>query len=524
MTAAAAPLEAPVVNKWMITLTIMTGAIMSALDTSIVNVALPYMRGNLGASVEEITWVATAYILSSVIMMPIVALLSARFGRKNLFMGSVLLFTLTSMLCGLAWDLPSMVVFRTLQGIGGGALMPISLAILRESFPPEEHGMAMGLFGLGVVLGPAFGPTLGGWLTDHFAWPWIFYINVPVGLVNLLLVARYIHDPDYLVREKGRLDLAGLALLVIGLGALQLMLEKGETENWFSSDLIVVLAAVATVGLLLFVWRELTVERPAVNLRLLKDMTFASGTLIGGALGIGLYASLFLLPFFLQQLLGYSAFDAGLALMPRSAAMALAMPIAGRLYNRLGPRTLIVTGLLIDVYSFWELSRLSLDVGFWDIFFPQLWQGIGFGFIFVALSTVTLSSMKKAQMTAASGLYQVVRYVCGSIGIALAATGLTHGEATYHSLLSEQLSAGSTALQQWLQPLTALFYGNGSDLPTARLQAWSLLDGNLARQASMLSFNHIFGLFTLLFLFCLPLVLLLRAKGGTPPVEEIIID
>ena len=522
MTAAVS--EAPVVNKWMITLTVMTGAIMSALDTSIVNVALPYMRGNLGATVEEITWVATAYILSSVIMMPIIALLSARFGRKNIFMGSVLLFTLTSMLCGLAWDLPSMVVFRTLQGIGGGALMPITQAILRESFPPEEQGMAMGVFGLGVVLGPAFGPTLGGWLTDHYSWPWIFFINVPVGVVNLLLVARYIHDPGYLVRDKGRLDLAGLVLLVLGLGSLQLMLEKGETENWFSSDLIVALAVLAAVGLLLFIWRELTAERPAVDLRLLKDLTFASGTLIGGALGVGLYASLFLLPLFLQQLLGYPAFDSGLALMPRSATMALAMPIAGRFYNRLGPRKLIVAGLLINVFSFWQLSRLSLDVGFWDIFFPQLWQGIGFGLIFVSLSTVALSSMQKSQMTAASGLYNVVRYVCGSIGIALAATGLTHGEATYHSLLAERLSAGSTALQQWLQPLTALFYGHGSDLATARLQAWSLLDGNLARQAGMLSFNHIFALFTLLFLFCLPLVLLLRGQGGTPPVEELIVD
>lgn len=524
MNPTAAKDETLVVRKWMITLTVMTGAIMSALDTSIVNVALPYMRGNLGATVEEITWVATAYILSSVIMMPIIALLSARFGRKNIFMGSVLLFTLTSMLCGLAWNLPSMVAFRTLQGIGGGALMPISLAILRESFPPEEQGMAMGFFGLGVVLGPAFGPTLGGWLTDHFAWPWIFFINVPVGIVNLLLVARYIQDPPYLVRERGRLDLLGLLLMVIGLGSLQLMLEKGEMEDWFSSDLIIALAVIAAVGLLLFVWRELTTARPAVDLRLLKDLTFASGTLIGGALGIGLYASIFVLPLFLQQLLGYPAFDAGLALMPRSAAMALAMPVAGRLYNRLGPRTLIVVGLLINVFSFWELSRLSLDVGFWDIFFPQLWQGIGFGMIFVSLTTVALSSMRKAQMTAASGLYQVVRYVCGSIGIALAATGLTHGEATYHSLLSEQLSAGSAALEQWLQPLTGLFYGSGSDAATARLQAWSLLDGSLSRQAGMLAYNHLFALFTLLFLFCLPLVLLLRGKGGTPPVEEIIID
>lgn len=509
-------------HKWIIALTVMTGAILSALDTSIVNVALPYMRGSLDASVEEIAWVATSYILSSVIVMPIIALLSSRFGRRNFYIASVLLFTSTSMMCGMAWNLSSMIAFRTLQGIGGGALVPLSQAILRENFPPEEQGMAMGIFGLGVVLGPAFGPTLGGWLTDNFSWPWIFYINVPMGILNLLMLFRYIHDPPYLVRERGKLDVLGLFLMITGLGALQLMLEKGEQKDWFASDLIITLAIVAAIGLLLFVWRELRVERPAVDLRLLKDPTFTSGTLIGGALGVGLYASLFLLPLFLQQLLGYPAFDSGVALMPRSIAMAIIMPMAGKFYNRLGPKILISTGLVINAFSFWQLSTLAVNSGFWEIFFPQVWQGVGFGLIFVALSTVSLSTIKKASMTAATGLYNVVRQVFGSIGIAFAATTLTRGENLFHGLLTEHIIAGRDILDQWFHQLNGLFFTHGSDAVLSRAQALKFLDTSLSRQGAMLSFNHVFQMFMWLFLLCLPLVLLLRS--GETALEEPLIS
>ncbi len=504
-------------SKWIITLTVMTGTIMSALDTSIVNVALPYMRGNLGATVEEITWVATGYILSNVIIMPITALLSARFGRKRMYLFSVVLFTLSSMLCGLARSLAPLVVFRVLQGIGGGALIPISQAILRETFPPEEQGMAMGLFGLGVVLGPAFGPTLGGWLTDHYSWPWIFYINVPIGLLNLLLITRFIKDPPYLQREKGRLDISGLLLMVVGLGALQLMLEKGQSKDWFSSRFIITLGLIAGVGLTLFVWRELNTRRPAVDLRLLKNLTFASGTLIGGGLGIGLYASLFLLPLFLQQLLGYPAFDSGLALMPRSLAMAVSMPLAGRIYNRVGPRTLIATGLLINAGSYLQLSRLSLDVGYWQIFFPQITLGLGFGMIFVALSTVALSTVERPRMTAATGLYNVVRQVAGSIGIAISATVLTRGETVYRSTLVGHLTPYSSTTGHWLTTVSGALLARGSTSTLAPQQALVMLNALVERQAAMLSYNHVFLLIGILYLGCLPLVFLLRQREVTLP-------
>jgi DHA2 family multidrug resistance protein len=325
-------------DKWIITLTVLTGTIMAVLDTSIVNVALPSMSGTLGVTVEEITWVVTGYILSQVIVMPITGMLSQRFGRKNFYLFSVGLFTVASMLCGLATTLPLMVAFRVLQGFGGGVLMTVSQAILRETFPPEEQGMAMGLYGLGVVVAPAIGPTLGGWLTDQYSWPWVFYVNVPVGILNVVLVTRYIRDPDYLVRERGRIDWAGLALLTVALGSLQLMLEKGASKDWFSSGMITALAAVAAVGLILFVWQELRLQKPAVDLRLLRNPSLASATALGGVLGMGLYGSLFLLPLFLQNLLGYTAMKSGQALIPRSLAMAVVMPIGGRLYNRLGPK------------------------------------------------------------------------------------------------------------------------------------------------------------------------------------------
>jgi DHA2 family multidrug resistance protein len=506
------PQQAP--NKWLVTVTVMTGAIMAALDMSIVNVALPFMRGNLGASVEEITWVTTGYILSNVIIMPIIGLLSDRFGRKRFYMLSVVLFSLASALCGMAWDLPSMVAFRILQGIGGGALIPVSQAVLRETFPPEEQGMAMGIYGLGVVMGPAFGPTLGGWLTDNFSWPWIFYINVPVGVINLFLVQRYLVDPPYLARDKGRMDLLGLLLMSVGLGSLQLMLEKGHREDWLESDFIRVLAVATVLGLALFIWRELKVKRPAVNLRLLKNVTFAAGTFLGGALGIALFASLFLVPLFLQQLLGYPAMDAGLVLMPRSLAMALAMPLAGRLYNRLGPRLLIAMGLLVSAYSFWDFGRLSLQVGFWDMLVPQIWQGLGFGMIFVALSTVSLANVPHPQITAASGLYNVVRQVAGSVGTAWGATALTSNTIAYRGELAQHLTPYGAAVGNWLSGVGAGLASRGGQLFQAPAQALRLLEGQLERQAMMLAFNRVFFMFLVMFLLCLPLALLLRRGKG----------
>jgi DHA2 family multidrug resistance protein len=497
-------------HKWMVTVTVMTGTIMAALDISIVNVALPHMRGSLGASVEEITWVATGYLLSSVIIMPIIALLSSRIGRKRFYILSVLLFTGASMLCGIAWDLPSIVIFRIIQGMGGGTLIPMSQALLRETFPHDEQGTAMGIYGLGTILGPAFGPTLGGWLTDTYSWRWIFYINVPVGVLNIFLIMQFIKDPPYLVRESGKLDFAGLFFMAVGLGAFQIMLERGDQKDWFSSNLITYLAIATCIGLALFVWRELTTDRPAVNLRILKDLNFTSGTFLGGILGLGLFSSIFVLPLFLQQLLHYPAYNAGLILMPRSLAMAISMPLGGRMYNRVGPKLLVGTGLALNAVSFYELSLMSLNVGYWDIFLPQFLQGIGFGLIFVSLSTAVLSTIDKPSMTAASGLYNVVRQVFGSVGIALAATMLTRGETWNRAMLTEHVTVFSDTTAQTVRAFSSLLSSHGADPTTAGTGALKMLEDMVMRQASMLSYNHVFFLIAALFFLSMPLVLLVK--------------
>ncbi len=502
-------------NKWVVTGTVLTGTVMAVLDSSIVNVALPDMQGTLGASVEQITWVVSGYLLANVITMPLVALVAGRIGRKRLFMLSVLAFTLASMACGLARSLELMIVFRVLQGIGGGVLITVPQAILRETFPAEEQGMAMGIYGMGVVLAPAFGPTLGGWLTDHYSWPWIFFINVPIGLLNLALVSRFIEDPHYLERDTGMIDWLGLGFMALGLGSLQLMLEQGEREDWFSSGFIVRLAILAAVGMALFVWRELRVRRPAVDLRILKDGSFTSATSLGGVLGMGLYGTLFLLPLLLQNLLGYTAFLSGLALMPRSLAMAVIMPISGRFYNRLGPRLLVAVGLMVSAFSFWELAHLTTDVGFWDIFWPQVWQGVGFSLIFVALSTAALANIPKPKMTAATGLYNVVRQVFGSVGIAIAATQLTVGTSRYRAVLDTHLTLSRPVVRRFLRGATGGMSRTLADLNAARHRALELLDLKLMRQAAILAYNHVFALVAILFVLAVPLALFLSRRAVT---------
>lgn len=499
------------VNRWLITFTVMLGAFISSLDTSIVNVAIPYMRGNVGASVEEITWVSTGYILSNVIIMPIIGMLSVRFGRKNFYVASIIIFTATSFFCGLAWDLTSVVLFRIIQGIGGGAMVPIAQAILREIFPPEEQGMAMGLYGFGVVLGPAIGPVVGGWLTDNFSWRWIFYVNVPIGIVNVLLAIKYIHDPVFLKREKNKIDFLGLGLLIVGLGSLQVMLEKGEYKSWFESSFIRTLAAISAIGIILFIWRELTTDKPAVNLRIVKNVNFSIGSFIVGIMGLGLYGSLFVIPLFLQQLLGYPAYDAGLAMMPRSIAMAVVMPIAGRYYNKLGPKFFIGSGFIIASFSLYQLSTLSLDVGYWDIFFPQFIQGAGFGLIFVALSTATLSTIEKRQLTDAAGLYNVIRQVFASVGIALVANELSNRTTYNRVMLTSHINDYSNTTSSWLAEAKSLLLGKGFDMQRATDGALKLVDGEVMRQASMLAYNHIFFLVMCLFIITIPVVFLIRS-------------
>ncbi len=503
-------------GKWVIASTVMIGNIMAVLDSSIVNVALPDMAGNLGATIEEITWVVTGYILANVLIMPIVGMLSARYGRKRLYMVAIAVFTGASMLCGIATTLPILVLYRIVQGMAGGVLITVPQAVLRESFPPSEQGLAMGVYGMGVVLAPAIGPTLGGWLTDRYSWPWVFFINVPIGLLNLIMVQRVLSDPSYLKRTRAGIDFPGLGFMIVGLGAFQLMLEEGERNDWFQSSFIVRLAILSAVGMALFLWRELTAERPAVDLRLLRDPSFSAATFMGGTMGAGLSATLFILPLFLERLQGYTAMDAGLALMPRSLAMLVVMPIAGRSYNRLGPRLMVALGLGLLVSGYWPLGRMSTQTGLWDLALPQVVTGAGFSFLFAALSTAALSHIPRAEMTAATGLYNVVRQVMGSIGIAIAATMLTHGESRYYARLAEY--TGSPIARRFLAETAAGMQALGASLETAQRRALALLGLRVDAQAAVLAYNHIFLVVAVAFLAIVPLILLLprRVDHGEP--------
>ncbi len=507
-------------GKLVIAATVMIGNIMAVLDSSIVNVALPDMAGNLGATIEEITWVVTGYILANVLVMPIVGMLSARYGRKRIYMLSIAVFTTASMLCGVSTSLGMLVAYRALQGLAGGILITVPQAVLRESFPFEEQGLAMGVYGMGVVLAPAIGPTLGGWLTDRYSWPWVFFINVPIGLINLIMVQRVLRDPPYLVRSRAKLDLPGLAFMIVGLGAFQLMLEEGQQDDWFQSRFIVRLAVVAAAGMVAFVWRELTAERPAVNLRILRNLPFTAATFLGGIMGAGLSGTLFILPLFLEGLLGFTAMDAGLALMPRSLAMLVVMPIAGRLYNRTGARLMVSMGLVFLIVGHWQLAHLTTQTGIWDLVLPQIWTGTGFSFLFAALSTAALSAIPKAQMTAATGLYNVVRQVMGSIGIAVFATLLTSGQQRYYAMLAEHSSSAVT--RQWLHDVTGAMQGMGASLGVAQQRALQLLGLRVSAQATVLSYNYIFVIVTLTFALAAPLIVLLpRAARTSEPVEII---
>lgn len=501
-------------RKWLITMTVMMSTVMAALDGSIVNVAMPAMRGSLGASTNEITWIATAYMLANVVTMPAIAFLSSRFGRCRYFFWSVVLFGAGSALCGIAWDMPSMIVARIIQGVGGGALIPISQAILRETFPPEEQGKAMGIYGMGIVLGPALGPTLGGWLTDNFSWPWIFYVNIPFVLVNLFLIPAFLKDPPYLERSRGKIDIFGLATMAIGLSCLQILLEKGQEHDWFQSSFILKLAVVSSVAIALFVWKELTTEHPAVQLRVLRNVPLATGTTLGAIFGMGLFGSLFLLPLFIQQVRGYSAMDAGMAMLPRSLAMALTMPLAGRIYNRAGPRNMIGVGLVLSIFSFFALGRLSPETSVWNLFLPQMLQGLAFGLIFVSLSTAALSTVDRRNMTAATGLYNLIRTIFGSVGLALSATMLNRASVAARSSLVSGLTPVSDNTSAWLGGMASGLVAGGVETNEATSRALAMLDGMVNRQASVIGYNHVFMLVGLLFAASLPLVILLRS--GSP--------
>jgi len=426
MMAAVVSPQRPEVNKWLITIAVMAGTFMEIVDTTVVNVALPHIAGSMASSTDETTWVLTAYLVSNAIILPITGWLSALFGRKRFLLLCLVLFTVSSMLCGAATSLAELIVFRIIQGLGGGALQPISQAILLETFPVEERGMAMALWGIGVIIAPIIGPVMGGWVTDNLTWRWAFYINLPIGILSVLLTWMLIFDPEYIRRQRaGGIDYWGLGLLALGLAALQVVLDRGEREDWFSSAFITRLAIISAVALICLVWRELKTEHPVVDLRLFKERNYASGVTIMFFFGFVLYGTILLLPLFLQTLMGYDATLAGWALAFGGMSSLMIMPVVGRLTTVMDSRILVFVGLLINALAVYLMSQFNTQINFATAWWPRFIQGFGLGSTFVSLTTLTMSRISQVKMGNATGIFNLMRNLGGSFGIATATTLLS---------------------------------------------------------------------------------------------------
>jgi len=531
VTAAVSAFPAPYarapVNKWVVTLSVTFGTLMGAIDTSIVAVATPHLTGALGATVEEMTWVTTGFVIATVVVMPLTAFLGRFFGQKRVYLFSLGLFVLGSALCGLARSLPMMVACRALQGLGAGALQPTEQAILRQTFPPEEQGMAMALFGLAVVVGPAAGPALGGYILDNFAWPWIFYINLPVGLLGIFMVTRFVHEPDDIRREnharaaaqRKNLDWQGIVLMTVGLASLQYVLEEGSHNDWFQSQVIAVASFVAVFVLAAFVIRELTAPVPAVDLSLFKDRVFLSGTIIGAMMFAILMSITFLLPLFMQQLLGFPALDSGVALMPRALAMMVGIPLVGRLYNYVQPRILVICGVVLVALSAVLMSRYTLATSSRSVVLAIVIQGFGFASLFVPLTTVALAGIPRFRMTDATGLNSLIRQIGGSLGLAAFATLLPHFVAAARTGLAAHVDPGRPEVMARLAALQGALTARGLDATAARAGALRILDGTLGQQASVLGFERMFLFAGLAFLLVIPFALFLRRPASAPKTK-----
>jgi DHA2 family multidrug resistance protein len=518
------PLSAPIEgapHKYLIAFAVVLAALMQVIDSSIVNVALPDMMGNLGASLDEIAWVSTGYILASVIIIPLTGWLGEFFGRKRYFVGSIILFTIASFLCGASHSLSALVFWRIVQGLGGGALMTVSQAVLFESFPRREAGTAMALFGLGVMVGPTIGPTLGGWLTDNYGWPWIFYVNLPVGVLAAVMIIGYVHDPEY-QRRPPSVDYMGIALLAVSVGSLQYLLEQGQRADWFDSRLMIFLAVTGIVTGAWLVWREMTVDHPVIDFRVLRHRQMWVGTLLGVVMGVGLFASVFTLPVFLQGNLRMTAQQTGIVLLPGALATAVSMAIVGRITNKFDPRLLITIGALLFVGAMLKLSRITGESGSADFFWALIMRGVGLGMMFVPLTTITLAELSPRELGQGSGLYNFFRQLGGSLGIAAIATLLSHYTAQYRAILAEHISIGDPATMSRLEMMTRALVARGADPWTARERALELLDRQLMGQASVIAYSRIYVLSAGLILALIPLLVLVRHTRGPAGAQHIV--
>ncbi len=513
----------PQINPWLIAGTVMLATFMEILDTSIANVALPHIAGSLSAGVDESTWVLTSYLVSNAIVLPLTGWFSTLFGRKRFYMACVVIFTVSSFLCGLAPNLPLLVLFRILQGAGGGGLQPVSQAILVESFDREKQGMAMAMYGMGIVVAPIIGPTLGGWITDNYTWRWIFFINVPIGVLSVLMTSALISDPPYLVRKGLRdglkIDFIGLGLLSVGLGFLQVVLDKGQRDDWFGSPFIVWCTVVAAVGLVgTLVW-ELRQKEPIIDLRLFKDRNFSVATFTMFVLGVVLYGTTVLLPILVQSLMGYTAQLSGLVLSPGGLVTMFTMPLVGLLLTKYEARWLVVGGLLTLSVGMFELSRLNLYASFWT--FVMIWavSRAGLGLLFVPINVMAFFFVPRDKTNNATGLINVARNIGGSVGISLVTTLQTRRAQVHQNDMISHLTPQNPSYQNVLNHLSQALHTSGASAAGAMARAHGVIYGQLQRQASMLAFVDVFWLLGVTCAAITPLMLFMKkSQPGRAPI------
>jgi DHA2 family multidrug resistance protein len=505
-----APARPFVANKWGIAFAVALGALLEVVDTSIVNVALTDIQAALGASLSEVSWVVSAYAVANVIILPMTAWLGHRFGKKRYFIFSLIAFTISSVMCGMAQSLPMLILARGIQGLGGGGLLAKAQSILFETFPKNEQAMAQGFFGIIVIAGPAIGPTLGGYLTTNVDWRWIFFINIPVGIAAVFMCAMFLApDEPKSAESAGSIDWWGIGLLTLGLGALQTMLEEGQQDDWFDSSFIRACFAVSIVSLAAFVVRELNTDHPVVDLRVLRYRSLWSGSIMSVVIGMALYGALFAIPIFAQSMLHFTAQDTGMLLLPSALAAGFAFPLAARVLGLVDPRVMLAGGALILTTAVVQLAHLSPQTGAGDLFWPLIIRSFGTVFMFLPLTMATIGPIPKKDVAAATGFFSLTRQMGGSIGVAILTVFLQQREAMHRSVLVGKIVQGSANVEQRLGLMAGAFTSRGIDPVEAKRKAVAALDGVVSMQAAVMSFGDTFWATALLVLGTLPLVLLL---------------
>jgi MFS transporter, DHA2 family, multidrug resistance protein len=514
------------INPWVIAVTVTLATFMEVLDTSIANVALPHISGNLSAGADESTWVLTSYLVSNAIVLPLSGWFSSLIGRKRFYMSCVALFTVSSFLCGLAPSLGVLVLFRILQGVGGGGLQPSEQAILNDTFPLEKRGMAFAVYGLAVVVAPTIGPWLGGWITDNFSWRWIFYINVPVGIVSLLLTSVLVSDPPYMkamaAKRSFRIDYIGIGLISLGLGSMQIILDKGEREDWLSSNFIVCFFVLMLIGLIAGIFWELHEKEPVVDLRMLKNRNFALATLAMFFLGFVLYASTVLIPQFLQQLLGYTAQLAGMALSPGGAVIMCMMPVVGVLVSRVDTRILITFGCIVSSLALFVMAGWDLGLDYGHAVRARMMQSFGLAFLFIPINVSAFAYVPREKTNMGTGIINLARNIGASVGIATVTTMLQRRTQAHQARLMEHVNGLSAAYHNMITGTQERLVSAGSGLAQASEQAHGMLLGTVQRQAAMLAFIDNFKMLGVVFFAVIPILLLLKkpkSQAGSVPVH-----